>query len=360
MKNHNIVFIILLLGALFAIGVNKWMDVATTNISVTNESNGKPQHATASPAAAYNTQRHTPAVGSQPSNTKRKTMPAVANYRQDSRTTPLHITYFQSNPYGTFMQQGSTSGYTMHSSSAATMHSVGGGIGRTNLIVHGSRSNTQATSYNNYGNSIGSIGIYSSTSRLVENNQTTNNSNYSTRAAARRNINYPTYAGNTPQLYDLSSPITYGNTDETGYMNYMSSINKTAAQTTSRKKASTLAEAWIELYQSYHGGDMPSDEELEEFIKWWQGQGYLTPTVDPDPTPTIPGLYDAWLEMFRAELGRDPIDLAELEKYIKWKQGLGPFTPYEELPLGNGIWLLLLLAAAYAAETRRKEQGELE
>lgn len=202
-------------------------------------------------------------------------------------------------------------------------------------------------------------GVYSSTSSFIANNYTqpdnySNYSNNNTRAAAKRNLNYGI---NTPLLYDMQSPINY---NQQNYLDYYSINNyKNPYQHTNstRRRASTLAEAWIELYQAQHGGAMPSDEELEDFIDWWLGQGFLAPSVDPDPDPDpgIPGLYESWLEMFRAEMERDPVSLSELEDYIKWKMGEGPFSPYEDLPTGElPLVMMLLLSACYCIKRKIK------
>ena len=63
-------------------------------------------------------------------------------------------------------------------------------------------------------------------------------------------------------------------------------------------------------------------------------------------------LYDQWLDKFVNYYGREPNDDDELEEFINWWLGQGVYTP---TPIGDGLWILLLLAMAIFFFKRHKK-----
>lgn len=102
-----------------------------------------------------------------------------------------------------------------------------------------------------------------------------------------------------------------------------------------------MYQAWADKYREYYGYDPASTADLQEFIDWWLGQGLFAP--EPDDTSTAGGpssIYTAWLDKFYDYYGRYPYTDEELEEFIRWWQGTGIYTE----PVGDGLWPLLLLA----------------
>ena len=397
-RNINIVLVVVILGALFAIGVNSFLRRTEQeqslrvqgaknlrNLSGLSHSSGLSRSSGLSGLSGL-------------SSLKTKGYRATTfNYIQRPETYNIkptterrfNMTSMHSATYG--LQSASA----LHTSSAAQMHSVGGsgsmvdsrrsGYANYQLAGTGKGSNYAGTNYN----SIGS-GIYSSTSSLIAGNRTYNdnsaNSNYggSTRAAARRNINYPTFAGNTPQLYDMSAPV--GGFNSLIGMNGLSALyslngadNHNYTGSTRRFASGLSDDEWRQSYYNKYGswptdaqlaaykelmesgqvtepsssdiptlddeywrnmffmefGYLPSDEQLEAYIKYKTETGSDTP-----PSSDIPTLDDdEWANMFFMEFGRFPTP-EELEAYKNYKLGV--------VPVGDGMWLLLLLALVYA------------
>ena len=112
-----------------------------------------------------------------------------------------------------------------------------------------------------------------------------------------------------------------------------------------------LYTSWYNLFVSEIGRPPHDDDELQRFIDWKLG---ISPFFNPDPEPNpdpgtgIDDLYTMWYNLFVSEVGRDPIDDDELQRFIDWKLGMGYFYINENAPVGDGIWLLLLLAMAFA------------
>ena len=205
-RSLNIVLVIVILGALFAIGVNRWLQ----------EYEGEKQHAVSYSHSTYRENRPSaaPSVGIKPqivSQTKARgrvsgvrNLGGVSNLSRlntSNRNTSLH---YYNKP--------------LYLSSNRTLHSLGGG------------SSLQSTTYNqrpltggyNLQHTNAYIGVYSggiatlsmpaySSSSYIDRSYLSDESTTATRSAARRNLNYGNSSLNTPMLYDMRSPITYNN-----------------------------------------------------------------------------------------------------------------------------------------------------
>ena len=105
--------------------------------------------------------------------------------------------------------------------------------------------------------------------------------------------------------------------------------------------------------------DADGKTELDRFIEWKLGLSlFFNPNEKPDDESVLDPLYKLWYDQFVAEFSRPPVDDGELEAYIEWCLGgrTGNFF-YNKAPIGDGVWILLLLALAMIISRKSKVEG---
>lgn len=125
------------------------------------------------------------------------------------------------------------------------------------------------------------------------------------------------------------------------------SFNLNAAGGSARYYAPDIREQWLAAFYAAFGRYPSTEQELQDFIQWNQGNGIYNPTPDDDDTGnTIPGVQGQWIDAFYAEFGRYPSSDKELQDYINWKMGSGVFNPTPEddepgsgIPTIQGQWM---------------------
>ena len=152
------------------------------------------------------------------------------------------------------------------------------------------------------------------------------------------------------------APVTlFSGRHRTGRYTFRHSI--AAGGVTSRRYTPpTAANAWLDKYRNFFGEDPADEAALEAFKQWYMGSGlYGGDDDDDDPSggSALSSIYQQWVLRFYNYYGRYPYDDDELDEFIRWWQGGGIYTP-GEVPLGDGLWPLLLLALLAAAYIRKR------
>ena len=121
--------------------------------------------------------------------------------------------------------------------------------------------------------------------------------------------------------------------------------------------AGSIYSLWVDRFMDYYGRLPNDDKELQDFIDWWMGSGLFNPDDDDPSSSGGPGsLYAMWVERFYDYYGTYPADNDELQRFIDFWMAKNSGVFNGETPIGNGLWLLLLMAIAYttARAIRRK------
>ena len=264
---------------------------------------------------------------------------------------PVHVSSPSVVQHGGVASRSAYNGVSaLHSSASATLRSYGSGMGTSQASPSRTMS-SRGTGVSSASTTVPTIGLmplaYSrSESSSLEGTGTTQNA-----SAARL------YTTEGSHLFSdtYSSTLASGTIAYSGgtYTNAQATAQASSQSTMTRHKVAGMYEAWVQKYREYNGTDPTSTAELQAFIDWWLGQGLFAPEPDTDDDSGGPSsLYNAWLDKFYDYYGRYPDNEAELEEFIRWWQGQGVFTP--DTPVGNGAIVLLIIAFIWAVRRRLK------
>lgn len=235
---------------------------------------------------------------------------------------------------------------TLHSSASATLRSYGSGMGPSQASPSRTMS-SRGMGVSSGSTTVPTIGLMPlAYSRSGSENTSLDGASATQSASAAR-----LYTTEGSHLFSdtYSSTLASGAIAYTGgtYTNAQATAQASSQSTMTRHKVAGMYEAWVQKYRDYYGTDPTSTAELQAFIDWWLGQGLFAPEPDTDDDSGGPSsLYNAWLDKFYDYYGRYPNNEAELEEFIRWWQGQGVFTP--DTPVGNGVIVLVLIALIWA------------
>lgn len=123
----------------------------------------------------------------------------------------------------------------------------------------------------------------------------------------------------------------------------------------------SLYDSWYNQFVSEMGRTPSSDQELQDYINWKLGTGTFfnpnpeNPPSTPDPFASgLGNLGDSWYYQFVSEMGRPPSSPEELQAFINWK--LTGLYYQTNVPIGDGVWLLLIFAVAMLVRRMAKKK----